>query len=200
MKKRHMIIGIDEVGRGALAGPVCVAALVMPRGLYLRKKKLAKLKDSKKLSPKQREEWVEYLENHPKISYAVASVSPGVVDKRNVTKAANIAATRALAQLVTNNRQITVRARVYLDGGLYVNKKPETRNYKSRTLVRGDEKINAIKLASIVAKVKRDNYMVKLHEKHPEYAFHDHKGYGTKKHLRRIKKHGVSPVHRLTFI
>jgi len=197
MKKRRVIIGIDEVGRGALAGPLFVAALVMPQGLKLRKKSLPRLKDSKKLNPRQREEWAEYLEGHPKISYALASVSPGIVDKKNVTRAANIAATRALKRLTTNMKK---KASVYLDGGLYVNKEQGIGSYKTKTLIRGDEKINAVKLASIIAKVKRDNYMVRLHDKYPAYGFREHKGYGTKKHKKALKKHGISPVHRLTFI
>ena len=197
LKKKKFIIGIDEVGRGALAGPLFVAALVMPQGLNVRRKSLAKLRDSKKLSPRRREEWADYLENHPRVSYAVSSVSSGVVDRKNVAKAANLAATRAHERLVASCGR--KRGNVYLDGSLYLNKKPTTKKYRLKTLIRGDEKINAIKLASIVAKVKRDEHMVRLHTKYPEYGFKNHKGYGTKKHKRAIKKHGPSEVHRLTF-
>ncbi|MCP6720441.1 MAG: ribonuclease HII [Patescibacteria group bacterium] len=198
MNGRKFIIGIDEVGRGALAGPVVVAAVIIPKTLRLRSRKLGRLRDSKRLTPRRREIWFDYLSEHPSIFYAVARTAPGVIDRVNVTEAANIAATRAFKKLLANHKGVTNKLKVFLDGGLYLRGTPNPPTTK--TLVRGDEKINAIKLASIIAKVIRDHYMVRLHKKHPVYSFHKHKGYGTKKHKNAIKKHGPSPTHRLTFL
>jgi len=198
MDGRKFIIGIDEVGRGALAGPVVVAAVIIPQALRIRSKKLGRLKDSKRLTSRRREIWFDYLSEHPRIFYAVARTAPGVIDRVNVTEAANIAATRAFKKLLANHREATNKLKVFLDGGLYLRINSNTPTIK--TIVRGDEKINAIKLASIIAKVTRDNYMKRLHKKHPVYSFYKHKGYGTKRHKRAIKKHGPSPTHRLTFL
>lgn len=224
--KTNYIIGIDEVGRGALAGPVVVAAVAVttkfriknaefrikkksrnsefffcqrqiPGGSILNSK-LAKLRDSKKLTPKQRELWFEYIKNELALPHAVAMVSPTVIDKINISQAANLAATRALSKLTKNLKLKTKRYSVFLDGGLYI-KKLKTKNLKLKTIIRGDEKIPAIMLASIVAKVRRDKMMVKLHKKYPKYAFDRHKGYGTKKHIKAIRKFGPSPIHRRTF-
>ena len=202
MSSRRFIIGIDEVGRGALAGPVVVAAVIIPRTLRFRRRRLGQLRDSKRLTPKRREMWFDYLSEHPKISYAIARTSPGIVDRVNVTEAANLAAARAFMKLVSNFRSAERRtiSKVYLDGGLYIRKKPLTTGYKLQTIIKGDEKINAVKLASIVAKVSRDNYMIRLHKKCSVYSFHKHKGYGTKRHKKAIKKHGSSEFHRLTFL
>ena len=246
--KANYIIGIDEVGRGALAGPVVVAALAAPTklriknaelGIKIRSKnskfffcqrqipggsilnsKLAKLRDSKKLSPKQREIWFEWIKKHSNILenvgmfYAVASVSPKIIDKINISQAANLAASRAFNRLTKNSRlrrgfggQVKLKAKnfqVFLDGGLYLNKniRVNPRSHpriSASTIIKGDEKIPAISLASIVAKVSRDRMMVKLHGKYPKYCFDKHKGYGTKLHYKKIKKHGPSKIHRLTF-
>lgn len=209
MLSMRNIIGIDEVGRGCLAGPVLVAALVLPRDMRFYRKNMPRLRDSKKLSASQRQKWFQFLKNHPKISFATARVLPHSIDKINITSAANRAATRAFAKLTADNpsaglrvnRSLTTKARVYLDGGLYISVNPPSYPCKSapRTLVRGDEKINAIKLASIVAKVTRDKYMVRLHKRYPAYGFDKHKGYGTLKHRRAIQKHGLSEIHRRSF-
>ncbi|MEK7168340.1 MAG: ribonuclease HII [Patescibacteria group bacterium] len=210
-KRIKYIIGIDEVGRGPLAGPVVVAALAVPTKLRIKNAELrknfksAKLRDSKKLSLKQREIWFEYVKKHPKIFYAIASVSPKVIDKINISNAANLAATRAFQKLVNSYAIASVltrrRAKIFLDGGLYFPKFLNSKSYilNSRTIIRGDEKIPAIALASIVAKVTRDRMMRKLHKKYPQYGFDKHKGYGTKKHFKAIRKHGLSPIHRKSF-
>lgn len=231
-KRIKYIIGIDEVGRGPLAGPLVVAALAAPRELKIKNAefrikqksrnskfffcqrqipggsilnfKLAKLRDSKKLSPKQRELWFEYVKQSQKskvksqrLYYAVASVSPKVIDRINVSNAANLAATSAFKALIQNYKLRIKNCRVYLDGGLFLNSKFCTLN--STTVVKGDEKIPAIALASIAAKVIRDRMMRKLHKKYPEYGFDRHKGYGTKYHFKMIKKHGLSLIHRRSF-
>ncbi|HXF44278.1 MAG TPA: ribonuclease HII [Candidatus Paceibacterota bacterium] len=195
------VIGIDEVGRGPLAGPIVVAAVATPSGFRPRVGDLP-LRDSKKLTALQKEGWFEYVRQEPRISFATARVYPKNIDRLNVSRAANRAATRAFLKLATSQWGLGSVAKVYLDGGLYLDKRPLLANGyspNSKTLVRGDEKINAIKLASIVAKVQRDRYMVKLHNKYPQYGFDEHKGYGTKKHRQAIKKYGIAYCHRKSF-
>lgn len=222
MRKRKLsqkyIIGIDEVGRGPLAGPVTVAAVLLPRNFQFsisnfQKKSKLKLKDSKKLSSQQREIWFQWIKKHSnilkniKMFYAIASVSPKIIDKINISRAANLAATRALARvdkfisykLVSFNQR--KKTQVFLDGGLFIknSKLINLKTYKLKTIIKGDEKIPAIALASIVAKVTRDRMMEKLHKKYLKYGFDKHKGYGTKQHFKMIKKHGLSPIHRKSF-
>lgn len=207
MKKLRYIIGIDEVGRGALAGPVTVAAVAImvnpkpifargksPEGLIRDPKPRLKLRDSKKLTPRQRETWFGYIKTHPGIFYTTAGVSPKIIDKINISNAANLAATRALDKLTKNLKLKAESCKIFLDGGLYLLK-----SLNSRTIIKGDEKVPAIMLASIVAKVSRDRLMKKLHGKRPQYDFINNVGYGTKKHLRTIKKYGRLPIHRKSF-
>ncbi len=192
------VIGIDEVGRGSLAGPVTVAAVRMPSNTRFRDKKFGQLRDSKKLSPKQRELWFGYFSDHPQIEYAVTRVYPRKIEKLNISKAANLAAFRAFKRLTTSCLLPPNRFRVFLDGGLYLGRKgliPE-----ARTVPKGDEKIHVIKIASIVAKVNRDRLMTRLGKKYPKYGFEIHKGYGTRMHLKAIRKYGPSEAHRLTFL
>lgn len=204
MAKRTWVVGVDEVGRGSLAGPVTVAAVAVRRNLQLttHNLQLGKLKDSKKLSPEKRRLWLTNIKKNRGIFYALAHVSPRIIDKINVSKAANLAASRTLLKLTTNNQQLTTkRLRVFLDGGLYINESlVVSHKLLVRTVVRGDEKIRAIMLASIVAKVYRDRLMTRLHKKYPEYNFDVHKGYGTKMHRSALQKRGPSNAHRLTFL
>ncbi|MFA6354168.1 MAG: ribonuclease HII [Candidatus Paceibacterota bacterium] len=195
MRKKY-IIGIDEVGRGPLAGPVFVAVACLPRDFKIRNKELGKLADSKKLSPQAREKWFEYFKNHPEIKFAVAQISPKVIDRINISHSANLAALRAFHRLASG-----IKCHVpdtYLDGGLYLG------NGKNRlpgkTIIKGDEKITAIKIASIIAKVKRDALMKRLAKRYPRYGLEIHKGYGTRAHFVAIKKLGPSEIHRLTFL
>ncbi len=193
---KPVIIGIDEVGRGALAGPVTVAALALSRNL----KSELPLRDSKKLSPKQREVWFDFVKKR-KIPYAIASVSPKIIDKINISNAANLAAGKAFKKLIINYKLPITKCKVFLDGGLYLSKSLNSKFYilNSRTIVRGDEKIRAISLASIVAKVSRDRLMKKYHKKYPRYDFIHNVGYGVKKHAKSLKKYGPSPIHRRSF-
>ncbi len=196
-RKRSYIIGIDEVGRGALAGPVVVAALALPKGW----KPSRKVKDSKALTPPDREKlakWAIGLD----LPYVLARVYPKQVDKINIARAANLAAHRALSRLSENlGFERASVATIYLDGGLYVKGRVYQEKYllNARTVVKGDEKFNAVKLASVVAKVSRDRYMTKLGKIFPLYGFEIHKGYGTKMHRNAVRKHGISSAHRLTF-
>lgn len=196
---RHITytIGIDEVGRGALAGPVVVAAVALPKGFTPKLTGMPPLKDSKKLSSSQRNEWFDYLKSDPRVFYASARVYQKKIDKKNISRAANIAASKALDKLIKESS--IKKFSVILDGSLYL-ASPNHKGLQSRTIVRGDDKFTSIKFASIVAKVTRDEYMTKLHKKFPEYGFGKHKGYGTKLHKSMIRKHGVRDTHRLTFI
>lgn len=207
MQSRGYIVGIDEVGRGPLAGPVVVCALSLPVGFRFGVKNIpCELRDSKKLSELQREAWYKWIKNHSRIKFAVARVYPRGIEQLNISQAANLAATKACARVIARSSPIGERRgnltfKIFLDGGLFLNSL-KSNSYKliPRTIIKGDEKITAIKLASIVAKVTRDRFMAKLHKKYPQYGFDRHKGYGTAAHLTAIKEFGPSEVHRATFL
>jgi len=199
-------VGVDEVGRGALAGPVVVAAACFPIGLKISNRELGALKDSKKLSPKLRGLWVKHFKSVAEISYKTARVYPRAIEKINISQAANRAASIASERLIKSFQssqqhpyklEFVRMFSIFLDGGLYIKNQNK---FNAKTVIKGDEKITAVKVASIIAKVQRDKYMEKLSKKHPRYGFEIHKGYGTKRHLKAIRRHGPSEVHRLTFI
>lgn len=194
--KLKYLIGIDEVGRGPLAGPVAVGAVCI-RAQYARKvKKLFPIiKDSKKLTPKKREEWRERIRDAEKMGYlscAVSYVAPAVIDKKGLTIAVQTAIDRSLSEIEHDAKETSV----ILDGGLHAPKQ----YLIQKTIIKGDEKELAIALASIVAKVARDARMVRLSKKFPEYGFEKHKGYGTRAHYAALKKHGLTPHHRRSFL
>jgi ribonuclease HII len=191
------IVGIDEVGRGALAGPVVVAAAAIPQGGPPKSLALGPLKDSKKLSAKQREKWTAYCMAKPNIHFAIARIYPREIEKRNISKAANLAAQRAFKRL-SEMKTLARTTRIYLDGGLFLGngRQPKT----AKTVIKADERFAAVKIASIVAKVHRDRFMIRLAKKHPGYGFEIHKGYGTKAHQEALRKYGPSEAHRLTFL
>lgn len=196
------VIGIDEVGRGALAGPVTVAAFALMRAAYLHDAPHPPLRDSKQLTPAQREAWMRHIRAWKRkcptdIFFAVESMPPRTVDRLNISEAANHAATRALGKVLAR-MEAHKDIEVILDGGLHL-RKEFTGLRRIRTLIKADERFDAVKLASIVAKVTRDRKLISLHARYPRYQFPNHKGYGTKEHMNAIRAHGISPVHRLTF-
>lgn len=193
------VIGIDEAGRGALAGPVVVAAVAIPQGFKYRIKGLPKLRDSKQLSANQRELWYQYLEGTNKVYFHASRIYQKQIDKRNIARSANLAASRAAERVAVDMRKGLSSFKILIDGGLYLGDKRH-KGIKASTLIRGDQRIVAIKLASIVAKVTRDKYMRKLDLRYPQYGFKIHKGYGTKGHFKALRKHGISEVHRLTYL
>lgn len=198
MKKREYkyIIGIDEVGRGPLAGPVAVGAVLIYAKHYRRVEKLFPvIKDSKKLSAKVREEWFVRIREAEETKFLITSVvfvAPSVIDKKGLSYAIRT----ALEQALDSIEHDTDNVKVLLDGGLRA-----PAYYKDqKTIIKGDERELAIALASIVAKVTRDARMVKLGKKFPAYGFEKHKGYGTRAHYAAIKKHGIISHHRKSFL
>lgn len=205
------IMGVDEVGRGPLAGPVTVCALLMAHGAWRGAHGGRKLRDSKKLTPKQREAWFRWVKDERRkgnVFFAIASLSPRAIDRMNVTAAANLAAARAITNVLAVSKVPPKDVGVFLDGGLYPQLKTSAeggsasggKNYKLKTIIKGDETVPAISLASVAAKVTRDRYMVRLAKRIPGYGFEIHKGYGTRAHIAAIGKRGPSPHHRLTFL
>lgn len=189
------IIGIDEAGRGPLAGPVVVAGVKMtPR---LSRSFLRGIRDSKKLSAKQREEWYRRLTQHPKIAWAAARVSHTTIDRVNIRQAALRGARMVFTKLSLESKLSLVKTPlVLLDGGLFL---PHHTGIRQETIIKGDEKIPVIAAASIIAKVTRDRIMRRLHKKYPAYRFDLHKGYGTKLHREMVLKYGRCEIHRKSF-
>lgn len=189
------LVGIDEVGRGPIAGPVTVCVFIVPPGVRLStKSKKLKLRDSKKLSPARREEWfaqIKLWQLQKKVDFAVVSISAKVIDQKGISYAISSAISKALTQLDVPHNAILM-----LDGGL---KAPvEFKNQK--TIIKGDEKIPVISYASICAKVTRDSYMRTISKKYPHYLFWKNKGYGTKEHYKHIGAQGLSVLHRRSFL
>jgi ribonuclease HII len=201
------IVGIDEVGRGALAGPVTVAAAMLAtdaRG-RIAYAPFRSLKDSKKLSAAQREFWAKELARNAGVRFAVARVYPRGIERLNISAAANRAAERAFSRLLKDHK-LPPRTRIYLDGGLFLGSKARQQNavanktINAKTVIKADERFPAVAAASIIAKVSRDRFMTRLAKGYPQYGFDVHKGYGTAVHLRAIKKNGPCEAHRLTFL
>jgi ribonuclease HII len=197
------IIGVDEAGRGPLAGPVAVGIVIVPEG-FIVEKEFKGVADSKKLSEKKREEIFKILEARAilgDVDFTVEFESAETIDKEGIVPAINKAlarGVRALAKecghLVSTDLQ-TPSVHILLDGGLHAPKE-----YSQETIINGDELIPIISLASIAAKVLRDRLMVELSQKYPEYGFEKHKGYGTKLHYEMLKKYGSCAIHRKSFL
>ena len=183
------LVGVDEVGRGPLAGPVAVGALVLKT-----KTSFGEIRDSKQLSEKQREEIFARIvaeRQRGALDFSVAFVSHKMIDKQGLTWALRTATARSLKRLA-----IPTGSKIFLDGGL----RAPAHFKNQQTIIKGDEKIPVIALASIVAKVTRDRLVIRLAKKYPQYGFEKHKGYGTKTHYKAIKKYGLCPIHRRSFL
>lgn len=179
----QLICGVDEAGRGPLAGPVCAAAVILPANINI-----PGLNDSKKLSDKRRRELFPIIQNVA-ISYAVAFADHKEVDTRNILQATYLAMDKAIAQLSVKPDLALIDGNRSKDFGLPV-----------QTVIHGDSLSANIAAASILAKVTRDDYMVQVAKEYPEYGFEIHKGYGTKMHYQALEKFGPSPIHRMTFL
>ena len=178
-----MICGVDEAGRGPLAGPVCAAAVILPKGL-----ELPGLNDSKKLTDKKRRELFPIIKEQA-IAYGIGLASHEEIDEINILQATYLAMERAIAQLEGKPDFALIDGNRAKDFGLPV-----------RTVVKGDSLSASIAAASVLAKVTRDDIMLEMAEKYPEYGFEVHKGYGTKAHYDALRAHGHSEIHRMTFL
>ena len=190
--------GIDEAGRGPIAGPVAVGVFRSDLSIIDLKKSIKKtglkLRDSKKLTHKERENWFEIIKKwkkEGKCDYSVTLVSAKEIDRIGIVPSINKALSNSLYKLQTTNYKL-----VLLDGGLKAPK--DFKNQK--TIIKGDEKEPVISLASICAKVTRDRHMDKFSKKYPKYNFYMHKGYGTRSHYEVIYKYGITDIHRRTFL
>ena len=178
-----VICGVDEAGRGPLAGPVCAAAVILPEHLQI-----PGLNDSKKLTDKKRRELFPIIKEQA-IAYGIAFASEQEIDEINILQATFLAMKRAIAQLEGKAEFALIDGNRETDFGLPV-----------QTVVKGDSRSANIAAASVLAKVTRDLYMEELAEKYPEYGFEVHKGYGTKAHYAALTEHGMCPAHRRTFL
>lgn len=187
------IVGIDEVGRGPIAGPVAVGIFVFDSRFDVNE--WADVRDSKKHTENQRNAIYEYLygkREFGEVDFKVAMTEPARIDKEGIVVSIQSALCSALKDLGIDKSD----SQILLDGGLRAPKEFE----HQETIIKGDSKERAISFASIVAKVERDALMRELAIKHPEYGFESHKGYGTKRHFDAIKKHGMLSFHRRSFI
>lgn len=178
-----VICGVDEAGRGPLAGPVCAAAVILPANL-----EIPGLTDSKKLTDKRRRELFPLIKEKA-ISYGIGFASEREIDEINILQATFLAMERALAQLEVRPELALIDGNREKDFGIPV-----------KTVVKGDSLSANIAAASILAKVTRDDVMLALAEDYPQYGFEIHKGYGTKAHYEALREYGASPVHRSTFL
>lgn len=177
------ICGVDEAGRGPLAGPVCAAAVILPRGLEIEG-----LNDSKKLTEKKREVLYDKIRESA-ISCGIAFATVQEIEELNILGATYLAMNRAIAQLDVKPALALIDGN--RDAGIEL---------QSKTVIHGDARCASIAAASILAKVTRDRYMLEMAEKYPGYFFEKHKGYGTKVHYAAIRELGMSPIHRPSFL
>ena len=179
----RLICGVDEAGRGPLAGPVCAAAVILPPN-----HNIPGLNDSKKLSDKKRRELYPLIKEQA-VAYGIAFASEQEIDDINILQATFLAMQRAIDQLSVKPDFALIDGNREKDFGVPV-----------KTVVHGDSLSASIAAASVLAKVTRDDLMLKLSEQYPQYAFDIHKGYGTKAHYEAISAHGPCPIHRMTFL
>lgn len=200
------VVGLDEAGRGPLAGPVLAAAVFIRRNPKSNIYNLASnIKDSKKLAPKKREEVYEMLKESPEIEWGIGRVSERVIDRINILEATKLAMKKAVKNLgkklqmglVQKIRERGFFAPVdflILDGNFKINS-----TIPQKSIIKADEKVFSCASASIVAKVTRDRMMVRYHKKYPRYGFDRHKGYPTKLHRQIIREYGTCQIHRRSF-
>ena len=179
----NVICGVDEAGRGPLAGPVCAAACILPRNLDV-----PGLNDSKKLSEDRRNELFNIITDNA-VSFGIAFATVEEIEELNILGATFLAMNRAISELEP------VPELCLIDGN-----RSTGIEFNCRTIVKGDSKCADISAASILAKVSRDSYMYDMAEKYPEYGFDKHKGYGTAAHYAAIREYGPSPIHRPSFL
>lgn len=179
----QLICGVDEAGRGPLAGPVCAAAVILPPHVDI-----PGLNDSKKLTDKRRRELFPIIKEQA-IAYGIGLASHEEIDQINILQATYLAMERALERLAVKPELALIDGNRAKDFGLPV-----------QTVVKGDSLSASIAAASVLAKVTRDDLMLEAAKEHPQYQFDIHKGYGTKAHYEALRAHGPSPIHRMTFL
>jgi len=179
---RSYVAGIDEAGRGPLAGPVVAAAVVFPRGVFIEG-----VDDSKRVRPVRREEIKKTIESEA-LAVGVGIVHEGEIDRINILQATYKAMRKAVGSLGIQPDHLLIDGRPLPD-----------KVYPQTAVIKGDRLCFSIAAASIVAKVTRDRMMVEYHEMFPEYGFDKHKGYGTKRHVESIRRYGLCPIHRRSF-
>jgi len=185
------VVGLDEAGRGPLSGPVVAAAVVINSSFKFQVFGLEDLKDSKKLTPKKREEFYKILTNHSAIEWGIGKVSEKVIDKINILEATKLAMKRAIKNLEKKHRRASF---LILDGNFKIDSP-----IPQKSIIKADEKVFSCACASILAKVYRDRIMRRYHKKYSQYGFAQHKGYPTKQHRKMLKKYGPCKIHRKTF-
>ncbi len=178
-----LICGVDEAGRGPLAGPVCAAAVILPPNM-----EIPGLNDSKKLSDKKRRELYPIIQEKA-IAYGIGFADHKEIDKINILQATFLAMERAIRQLSVQPELALIDGNREKDFGMDVH-----------TVVQGDSLSASIAAASVLAKVTRDDVMLQMAEEYPQYGFEIHKGYGTKAHYAALAQHGPCPIHRMTFL
>ncbi|MDD5589630.1 MAG: ribonuclease HII [Candidatus Portnoybacteria bacterium] len=205
----EVVVGLDEVGRGPLAGPVCAAAVCFcaqkqnaaarsrnkPFGIKLKAETLgmSNIRDSKQLTAGQREQWYGILINHPDIKWGIGLVSEKMIDHINIFQATKLAMKKAVLQLEKKIKQKIEF--LILDGNFTI----ADLNISQKAIIKADEKVFSCAAASIIAKITRDRLMERYAKKFPQYGFQFHKGYGTRKHFEALKKHGACSLHRKSF-
>lgn len=179
----NVVCGIDEAGRGPLAGPVCAAAVILPDGCIIDG-----VNDSKKLTEKKREQLFEVIKETA-VAYSIATADEKEIDEINILQATYLAMNRAFNGL-----------KIKPDMALVDGNRDPNLGIPTRTIVKGDAASMSIAAASILAKVTRDRFMLEMDKKYPEYQFAKHKGYGTKLHYEMLDKYGASEIHRMSFL
>lgn len=179
----QIICGVDEAGRGPLAGPVCAAAVILPPNADI-----PGLNDSKKLSDKKRRELYPIIKEQA-VAYGIAFVDHEKIDEINILQATYLAMEQAIAQLSVKPDLALIDGNRAADFGV-----------PTQTIVHGDSLSASIAAASVLAKVSRDDYMLNMAEEYPQYGFEIHKGYGTKAHYAALTEHGTCPIHRMSFL
>lgn len=179
----ELICGVDEAGRGPLAGPVCAAAVILPKNI-----EIPGLDDSKKLSDKRRRELFPIIKEQA-VAYAIAFADHKEIDEINILQATFLAMERAITGLSVKPELALIDGNREKDFGIPV-----------ETVIKGDSLSASIAAASVLAKVARDDLMLAAAEEYPQYGFEIHKGYGTKAHYAALAEHGPCPIHRMTFL
>lgn len=187
------LIGLDEVGRGPLAGPVCTCGILIRQDSPLPQDFINLVRDSKKISPTKREYIYNKIFELPQISFGVSLIDNKTIDKIGIQKAIFKSFQNSIKKI---QQKTKINPNLILVDG---NQKIPNLTFKQETIIKGDDKIFSIALASVIAKHTRDTLMIKLSKKYPQYDFKVNKGYGTKKHIKVLKEFGCSSLHRKSF-